>query len=1500
MCALLLGFCLVLNLSTGFVSAEDDVKKLQNGSFERHNVTSWLSGCYAQPKHNDVPYWNTTAYNSTGTNGLIELFKENSSTYLQSPNVTLKPSNGEVAAELNAEEESTLYQVVSTSPSSIYEWGLDHGARTTKDVMALVIGPAQSENPSKPSKTGRDQFMQMVDWLNSDTNSSIKDEISAITAGAEPKQYTVYSKKFAASGTFADNTGNNAFSLTPSTIYTEEWHIWIMASSRSTTAGGENPWNSYGSNAEGSAGSGTSSGSTEVDTSKYYLYTVPEGQTRTLFGFVSISSVDKGPTFGNFLDNINFDIYHPLSGSTSTHGSAVVGGSDGTTEGGGTANSGHTVTVNDKLATYVTDGESLKIQAIIKKADADAGCEFVGVYYTTQDENGDPKTVFLQLAGKEIEDTGSLTDGEKKDKWVKSTNTNGDIIYTYYLESITSATDLHFVFIKSPTITYDPNGGKAYVVERTYNTDEAANVYSYKPDSGHNEAQAGTATIFIDPYVSKAAEGPDDAPEGSWKFMGWKLTGDTVDANLDENTQPKVGALEILLPAVHTIACDYHFDGVTLTDGSKDTKAQYFKIYDGNVTLSKTIDKDAADKDTGVTWTDNGATKTYANVHKGLTMVAQWRWRQAFIPQVGSGTNYTDSANGGTVEITSVTDTSDANYNAAYNANGGKSYHAETDETITATATAKDGFTFKGWYDANGNLITTNATYSYTETQESVNTYYARFSGSVTQTYIRQVKSENSWTVIEGTDTSPVGTLGRYTYTDAAGMPISSTATAGTGYTFVGWYDSNGHGVAPSMLINGGATISYTTTGNATYYARFIREGTSTVTQTYVRQVKNGNNWEDTTNNAVGTLDCYSYTDVRGTSISSTATAGAGYKFEGWYDSTDNKVADTMLINNGATISYTTTGDATYYARFSAIGYTVAFASNGGTGTMDSQPFVYGTDQNLNANTFSRDGYTFTGWNTEADGSGTAYADGAFVNNLTKDDNSTVTLYAQWSPITYKVKHYQQNLNDDGYTIVAEDTETLQGTTGATVSATPKSYTGFTENTTHPDRAASGLVAADGSLVLKLYYDRELCTVTYDLNGGSTTSSQTVFTDVKYGAATPTIAEPTLEGFVFMGWSIPITANVTGDVTYTALFEADQNTDGIPDSYQVFVRYEAGANGSLEGRTYAVYDLQPSVELTFPTPTADSGYRFSNWTEPRGVTVTNSTMSGLTAGETYTFTANFVRNDVPPVTPEGPGDPGSGDPGPSDPPISPSTPVLNTEDHYSYIIGYKDGTLRPYGTITRGEVATIFFRLLTDETRQEYWSQTNNYSDCNSELWCNNAISTLSSIGIIDGFEDGTFRPYAKITRAQFAKIAVGFFETTKEDYEGFFTDVSIGAWYTEYVEAAARAGLIRGFENGTFRPNSNITRAQACVIVNRALNRKPDEEHLLDEDGMLTWVDNNPGDWFYADMQEATNSHDYIWLTEEREMIEQWTAKLPQRNWAALEHAWSTAHSAPGGEVTR
>lgn len=887
-CAVLLSLCLLMTMLLPLTAAADDNtdnRKLQNGSFEAGQT---FTNDYSQPNQSAVPSWNTTAFE-----GKIELFRKNTNTYISG--VKLEPTDGTYAAELNADEERTLYQNVKTTPSSVYEWGLDHGGRTTMDTMALVIGPKQSVNPSKPSKAGRDQFMQMLDWLIKQGKTSVKS-----TQGLG-EQLTVYSKKFAASGAFFDNAGNNAFSLTPSTIYTEEWHIWIMADGKVTS--GTNPWGHYGSNAEGTAGSDTGSGSKSVDLSKYYLYTVPAGQTETVFAFVSVGCKDnQGRTYGNFLDNINFQLYHPLSGSSTTHGSAVVGGSDGTTEGEG-GSDGHKVTVNDKLTTYITDGEPLKIQAIVKKADADAGCEFVGVYYTKQDENGTPKTVFLQLAGNVIEDTGSLTDEQKKGKWIKSTNTDGDIIYTYYLENITSPTDLHFVFIKNPTITYDPNGGKAYVVERTHNTNEAPNVYSFKPavlteKTGEVDTTAGATLnkMFIPPCVSHEAEGQNDG----WKFMGWLLTGDKIEKTGEKETHVNADQLgKLILPAVHTIACNYSVDGAT-----EEGAAQHFNIYNGNVSLTKTINK-TGNEVKGVTWKDNGEERAYANDHKGLTMVAQWRWRQAFIPQVGSGTNYTDSANGGTVEITSVTNKSDTNYNAAYNENGGKSYHAETDETITATATAKDGFTFEGWYDASGKLVTTNTTYTYVETKESVNTYYAHFSGSVTQTYIRQVKNGETW---KDTADDTIGTLGRYTYTDAAGTPISSTATAGSGYKFVGWYDSTGNKVADTMLTNNGATISYTTTDDATYYARFE----TTYTVKFAAQTKQANG-SFKTDNVGGKVSVASVTDVDGITASSTATANSGYKFLGWYDKNGKQLSTNVTYSTTTTSA---TNGVTYYARF--------------------------------------------------------------------------------------------------------------------------------------------------------------------------------------------------------------------------------------------------------------------------------------------------------------------------------------------------------------------------------------------------------------------------------------------------------------------------------------------------------------------------------------------------------------------------------------------------------
>ena len=253
-----------------------------------------------------------------------------------------------------------------------------------------------------------------------------------------------------------------------------------------------------------------------------------------------------------------------------------------------------------------------------------------------------------------------------------------------------------------------------------------------------------------------------------------------------------------------------------------------------------------------------------------------------------------------------------------------------------------------------------------------------------------------------------------------------------------------------------------------------------------------------------------------------------------------------------------------------------------------------------------------------------------------------------------------------------------------------------------------------------------------------------------------------------------------------------------------------------------------------------------------------------------------------------------------------SRPSLNTKDHYGYIIGYPvdyytgqpttDQTkkpVRPEGKITRAEVATIYFRMLTDESRTKFWSQSSGYSDVKAGDWFNNAVSTLSNAGIIAGYEDGSFKPNGYITRAEFATIAARFFDVT---YNGkdLFPDIS-GHWAKDYINQAANKGFVNGYEDGTFKPDRNITRAEAVTLVNRTLDRHPDKNHFTKD--MLVWPDNmDQTKWYYADMQEATNSHTYqMKENSDKTKYENWTKTLPIRNWEALEKAWSNANSSQG-----
>jgi len=221
---------------------------------------------------------------------------------------------------------------------------------------------------------------------------------------------------------------------------------------------------------------------------------------------------------------------------------------------------------------------------------------------------------------------------------------------------------------------------------------------------------------------------------------------------------------------------------------------------------------------------------------------------------------------------------------------------------------------------------------------------------------------------------------------------------------------------------------------------------------------------------------------------------------------------------------------------------------------------------------------------------------------------------------------------------------------------------------------------------------------------------------------------------------------------------------------------------------------------------------------------------------------------------------------------------LNDVDHFAYVVGYPDGTVRPDNSITREEIATIFFRLLLDEERNGIFSKTNGFTDVDTERWSNTAISTMENGGFIKGYEDGNFGPDKNITRAEFATIASRLDKMTENTSHGF-TDIS-GHWAEKYIADAVAKGWIAGYEDGTFRPEQNITRAEAMTIINRMLNRFVNEKGLH-KDAIL-WPDNNKDAWYYYAVEEATNSHDYVRQSDG--VYETWTAMRPNKDWSELE----------------
>ena len=304
------------------------------------------------------------------------------------------------------------------------------------------------------------------------------------------------------------------------------------------------------------------------------------------------------------------------------------------------------------------------------------------------------------------------------------------------------------------------------------------------------------------------------------------------------------------------------------------------------------------------------------------------------------------------------------------------------------------------------------------------------------------------------------------------------------------------------------------------------------------------------------------------------------------------------------------------------------------------------------------------------------------------------------------------------------------------------------------------------------------------------------------------------------------------------------------------------------GSTVASQTVKYNDKAKEPTAPTKSGYTFAGWyTEEQ---LTNTYDFGTLVTKGITLYAKWNTNYVPYY-----------------PPVPPTVKIedddalgLNTTDHFAYIVGYGNGEVRPQNNITRAEVATIFFRLLTDDVRDENLTKTNRYSDVAATSWYNTAVSTLSSMGIITGYPDGTFRPNAAITRAEFAAIAARF-DNDGDKTAAKFSDIATH-WAKDEISIAYNNGWITGYPNGTFGPQRDITRAETMTLVNRVLNRQPEtEDDLLPN--MTVWTDNaNPNAWYYLAVQEATNSHYYKFKTNSK--YEKWTELRETRDWTQLE----------------
>lgn len=795
------------------------------------------------------------------------------------------------------------------------------------------------------------------------------------------------------------------------------------------------------------------------------------------------------------------------------------------------------------------------------------------------------------------------------------------------------------------------------------------------------------------------------------------------------------------------------------------------------------------------------------------------------------------------------------------------------------TPNAEDGYEFSGWYQKPADIgVKAKVEKLYMAKEWKL---YGKF--TPIEYTIQYVYNDG-----KATSTNPT------TYTvESDTITLADATGADWGKTFLEWHDENGQKITEIPTGSTGDRV-ITAYWNWPVHLHYL----------------------DKDNNEIESATLYVSELEPGACVLPTGEK-TGYDFDGWYEAKKDIGTASHKLN-----ALSIAKKWELYGRYTAktdVSYTVKYLREGDNKVLAPEKVV--TDQ------------TFDTEVTEQAADVVGYTPDAPSKTMILDEyNKVLTFSYSANTYDYTVRHIKQ-LPDGSYDEANAEVETLSGRFEALAAVTAKDYG---EHYPTNDADTKQNIKIEKGLTIDVKYDLDEHTLTFETNGGSAINPVTV----RHGNAVARPADPTKDKYTFIGWyadpefteeydfatvleadktiyaKFELTSTPIGDIyvrydvlhikqlpdgtydlanaevehlsakkdtTVTAVIKDYRAThhvnvnrtlskltgtaiqpykgvDGKPVYTILSVYYDLDFHtltfDTMGGSKIAPETVRHGLTVAKPKDPVNGGYIFDGWYTDKTFRHRYDFSTPLT--EDITIYAKWFLIVLPGVT------------------VKKNTPKLNTADHFAYVQGYPDGTVKPAGNITRAETAAILFRLMDDASRKTYYSTKSGFRDVASGSWYNTYVATLNNAGVITDSSNGYFRPNEAITRAELAAMLAKFSETTSA--ANYFNDVSAKYWAANAIAICAKLGWITGYPDGTFRPDRNVTRAELMAMINRATGRAPKSADAF-LPGMKTWIDNTSDKWYYLDVQEATNSHSYTVKGSET-----WTALTSDPNWSLYE----------------